>query len=73
MIKVVHEPKSHPIPVQMRELENCAFCRKPTPYWYKEKDVAVCEECAKWANPEDVPSKLEWCRREHIAEKQNRF
>ena len=48
-------------------LENCAFCRRPTSFWYVEKDVAVCLQCAEKANPEDVPDKATWCKREQIA------
>jgi hypothetical protein len=48
--------------------ELCCFCRDLTWYWCLEKDVAVCQECARSANPEDVPSKQIWMRREKIAE-----
>jgi len=49
------------------ELEKCCFCRNRTSFWFKEKGVACCERCARFAKPEDVPSKKEWCRRERIA------
>ena len=50
-----------------REVEHCCFCRKPTRFWYLPKDVACCQQCAKKAEPKDVPSKKVWCRREQIA------
>jgi hypothetical protein len=51
----------------VRGEERCCFCRDLTWYWYSEKDVVVCLECARTANPEDVPSKEVWMRRERIA------
>lgn len=63
MIEVVRED---PEPSSF-EVENCCFCRRSTPFWYREKDVAVCVECAGHASPEDVPDKETWCRRERIA------
>jgi len=62
MIRVESEPAGAGPPY-----ERCCFCRKPTNTWYKPKDVAVCPTCAGRANPVDVPSKAEWCRRERIA------
>lgn len=56
-------------------LENCCFCRKTTRYWTnlvsrKPGDqVACCPECAKVAEPDDVPTKEVWWRRERIATK----
>jgi hypothetical protein len=47
--------------------ERCCFCRKPTRYWFTPKDVACCQECAKRAEPEDVPTKDVWFKRERIA------
>ena len=60
-IAVEEEPKPHE-PV----MEVCVFCRQPTRYWYKANDVACCPRCARHAQPEDVPTKKEWCRREDI-------
>lgn len=48
--------------------ERCCFCRDLTWFWYREADVAVCQKCARTANPEDVPNKQTWMRREEIAE-----
>ena len=62
MIRVEREPEGFGPPY-----EKCCFCRKPTPTWYRPKDVAVCPSCARRADHEDVPSKEEWCRRERIA------
>jgi len=61
MIDVEHEPSDDPA------VERCCFCRKGTRYWYKPRDVACCQKCAKKAEPEDVPDKKTWCRREKIA------
>jgi hypothetical protein len=63
MITLVKDPDAIP-------LEACCFCRKATCFWVdglKGKDVACCPKCAKHANPEDVPTKRVWCRREAIA------
>jgi hypothetical protein len=49
--------------------ERCCFCRHHTRYWYVPKDVACCPECAQHAEPDDVPDKNTWFRRERIAEK----
>lgn len=62
MIKVEHEPPSDAQPA-----EQCCFCREETSYWFKQKDVACCPKCASQAEPEDVPTKEMWCRREKIA------
>jgi hypothetical protein len=63
MIKLVEEPFDCPtLPP-----ENCCFCRTPTRMWYKKNDVACCSECAERADPEDVPQKSVWLRRERIA------
>lgn len=53
--------------------ERCCFCRTATPSWTTLKgrkpgqQVACCPQCAKRAEPKDVPSKEDWCRREDIA------
>lgn len=41
-------------------LENCAFCRTPTPFWFQPKDVAVCEDCGTRHTPDQVPNKKDW-------------
>jgi hypothetical protein len=51
----------------LQSVERCCFCRNSTRFWYKPKDVACCRECALRAEPEDVPTKKVWCRRERIA------
>lgn len=48
-------------------VERCCFCREHTKHWYKPNDVACCVHCAKQAEPEDVPTKKQWFRREVIA------
>ena len=63
---IVVTPEPDPTPNVM---EVCVFCRTPTRYWYTPSDVACCQNCAKEANPEDVPTKEQWCRRERIVEK----
>ena len=45
--------------------ERCCMCRAKTRFWYDPKDVAMCEPCAKKTKHEDVPSKAEWCEKEH--------
>lgn len=40
--------------------ESCAFCTRPTRYWFTPKDVAVCLICAKYHEADEVPSKKEW-------------
>lgn len=45
--------------------ERCCFCRGRTRQWFAPKDVAVCFECAERMDPCDVPSKAEWCAKEH--------
>lgn len=44
--------------------ENCAFCRTPTRFWYRPRDVAVCAECAKKRKVSEVPTKREWIESE---------
>jgi len=62
MIEVSLEPEP-----DLRVIEHCCFCRRPTRYWYTPKDVACCPDCAKHAEKKDVPSKKIWFRRERIA------
>lgn len=59
MVEVVLEPSETPLPNW--PLENCALCFKPTRYWYEPKDIALCQSCAKTAEAEALPSKVEWC------------
>jgi predicted amidophosphoribosyltransferase len=52
--------------------ERCCFCRTPTDWWTSldrkiGEQVACCQHCAARAEPEEVPSKKDWCRRERIA------
>ncbi len=62
MIKVEIEPEDMG-PVK----ENCCFCRRPTPYWIVNADVACCQSCATRATKADIPTKDQWIRRERIA------
>lgn len=48
--------------------ERCWFCRRMTPFWATNFDIAVCEQCAGRAYPDDLPNKAQWLRRERIAE-----
>ena len=54
-------------------LERCCICRDKTPFWTELPDrkpgeqVALCPACAKLAEPQDIPTKELWCRRERIA------
>jgi predicted amidophosphoribosyltransferase len=63
-IKIHKEPAT----VSRFELENCCFCRRPTPFWTEGGQVACCERCAARGYPEDLPTKEEWIRRERIAD-----
>jgi hypothetical protein len=53
--------------------EKCCFCRSKTAFWTSLPDrppgqqVACCPHCASRGEPEDVPPKPVWCRRERIA------
>jgi len=40
--------------------EPCCVCFCLTSNWYRQKDVALCPECAKNTNADDVPTKREW-------------
>lgn len=54
-------------------MERCCFCRTQTSHWTTQAgkvtggSVACCPKCALVAEPADVPTKAEWCRRETIA------
>lgn len=61
MIEVVHDNEPMWMPA-----EPCAFCKTPTRYWYKPKDVAVCPGCAAKKKAEDVPSKREWLNQNRL-------
>jgi hypothetical protein len=58
---------------QDRDFDLCCFCRHRTGMWTDLPDrepgeqVACCDSCASRAEPEDVPTKAEWFRREKIA------
>lgn len=67
MIEVTKQEDAHETPLHWQEY--CCFCRKKTIYWYTPKDVACCQDCATRAEPKDVPSKKQWCRREDIVSK----
>lgn len=66
-----------PVPIHQEDgeppYELCCFCRDPSSYWTSLLDrapgeqVALCLHCAARADPEDVPSKRAWGRRERIA------
>ncbi len=44
--------------------ENCCLCRKPTRYWFRALDVALCQPCAKAADEGALPSKQVWMAKE---------
>lgn len=64
MIPIEHEDEDAPGWIG---LENCCFCFVNTPMWTVLQDrtpgqqVACCEKCAQIHNPEEVPTKREWC------------
>lgn len=51
----------------MPPYEPCCFCNRPTPNWTaiktraEEEQVACCRLCASKHEPDDVPSKRDWC------------
>lgn len=53
--------------------ERCCICREKTMFWTALPDrtpgqqVACCQHCGSRSNPEDIPTKPVWLRREHIA------
>ena len=57
MIETVHEAPDFP---KHWPMESCCFCNTPTPMWC-EKDVPVCNACAKVRTLEEVPTKEDWC------------
>jgi hypothetical protein len=60
MIPLVPDPED--LPAFIRTMaEGCCFCGRPTRMWFQPKDVAVCVSCAKVRNPEEVPTKEQWC------------
>lgn len=42
------------------EKEKCCLCNTPTSYWHPNKDVPLCQVCAKKVDESDVPTKREW-------------
>lgn len=70
MIKIEREDES----LFPHGSEKCCICRKVTPFWTKlegrtpGQQVAICEKCAEHSEPEDIPTKTVWVRRERIAE-----
>jgi hypothetical protein len=42
MIEVVREPIEDAR--DLAAIERCCFCRKPTRFWFKPKDVACCTD-----------------------------
>lgn len=48
-------------------VERCCFCRFETRFWYHPMRIACCKGCATLAEPEDVPDRHAWRRREEIA------
>lgn len=56
MVKTKREPDSMGGP----PYEKCCGCGVPTPFWYVEKDVPLCEKCSELMDHEAVPTKEEW-------------
>lgn len=42
--------------------EECAVCKKETPFWYERIDIPLCLGCADCCQPHDIPSKRDWLR-----------
>lgn len=66
-ISLYREPGNDP------PTERCCICRDKTVFWSALPDrtpgqqVACCPHCASRANPNDIPTKTVWMRRERIA------
>lgn len=67
MIEVVHDKEPKWMPA-----EACAFCKKPTRYWFEANDVAVCQECAECHTADEVPCKRDWIN-ENLEEGQTKL
>lgn len=57
-IPLTREPETVP---GWMGLEHCCFCAARTPLWYAPKDVAVCAPCGAAREPDEVPTKAQWC------------
>lgn len=63
-ISILPEPEPQP------PFENCCFCRAPTKFWTELEDrtggaqVACCRSCAEQHEPSEVPTKLDWFKKE---------
>jgi len=57
MIEITREPRDMGPPA-----ERCCFCKKVTPYWAGEGDIPVCELCAQFRTPDDLPAKEAWLK-----------
>jgi predicted amidophosphoribosyltransferase len=55
-----------PFPGDKGILENCCICRESTEFWYQPKDVALCKNCAKSIDHDDIPTKLDWILKEEL-------
>jgi len=46
--------------------ERCCMCRKPTRWWYGtgDRNVAICEDCAKITPESKLPTKAQWLEKE---------
>ena len=46
--------------------ERCCVCRTKTRFWWGkgERNVALCEACAKKVKSKDLPTKAEWIQKE---------
>lgn len=63
-VKVVHERDVSEEMMRVQEL--CCLCRTPTRFWYGTGalNVALCQDCAKSASKNDIPTKDEWFAKE---------
>lgn len=50
-IKIVREPFG------MEGIEKCFFCKEPTRYWNKKRNLPVCPECATTHTPDELPKR----------------
>jgi hypothetical protein len=56
MIHIVHESGEF----AQLPLEECCFCKRPTPYWATIRNVCVCPTCACSRSDREIPTKQEW-------------
>jgi hypothetical protein len=49
-IKIIREPTG------LEGVEACFFCKQPTRYWNKKRNLPVCDTCATTHTPDELPN-----------------